>query len=81
MIEIVSSTEFRLTRGQHRMTLRKQTWGSWEMYTDNVAARAYNHGFPGVHTFRTLEEVERRYKSWRGIAALVASFDPLAVTP
>ncbi len=72
MVEMISETKFQLTSGQHKMTLEKKNWGSWEMYTDNAAARAY-HGFASVRSFRTLEEVERHYKSWRCIVALVAS--------
>ncbi len=41
----------------------------WQMHTDNASHRAYR-GL-GIKEFSTLEEVEKNYKSWRGIAALV----------
>jgi hypothetical protein len=44
--------------------------GYWQMMSDNAARRAYRT--LGVKTFRSLAEVERAYKTWRGISALTA---------
>jgi hypothetical protein len=78
MIEMISPTEFHLTKGCHEMTLLKREFG-WEMLTDSPSTRAWNSvtpggmSMPGFHSFKTLQEVEQHYKSWRGIAVIVAS--------
>ena len=61
-------------RGAH-MTLRHNPSlsGEWEMTTINAAAKAWSRGrciMPKY--FRSLDEVEARYKSWRGISNLLA---------
>jgi hypothetical protein len=53
----------------NKMTLIRNDWDQWEMYTDNASHRAYQG--PGVRVFNSLKEVEKHYKSWRGISALV----------
>ena len=77
MIEQVSSTEFRQTKGNHQMTLTLREDGVWEVLTHNPSTRAYNsYGYgrgrsmPSVRYFKTLADVEQAYKSWRGIVAL-----------
>jgi len=80
MIEMISASEFRLKKGAHEMTLLKATDG-WDMLTHNAATRAWGSvhsggaSMPSFRSFRTLAEVEDHYKSWRGIAAIVASPD------
>lgn len=66
----LSDGGFYLAARGSKMTLRfSEAWDCWEMSTDNASHRAYR-GL-GVKHFQTLEEVERNYKSWRGIADLV----------
>lgn len=58
-----------VSRG-HKMTLTydaKFSW--WEMHTDNASTRAYRS--LGVKIFNSLGEVERAYKSWRGVSLLL----------
>lgn len=43
------------------------------MFTVNASVRAYNNGYALPKYFRGLEDVEKRYKSWQGIARLVES--------
>lgn len=43
--------------------------GYWQMMSDNVSRRAW--GGLGIKTFRSLAEVEKSYKTWRGISELV----------
>jgi hypothetical protein len=45
----------------------------WEMYTVNASVRAYNNGYAIPKFFDSLDEVEAKYKSWRGIKALIES--------
>lgn len=55
-----------------KMTLTKEICkhgNFWRMYTENASQRAYKT--LGVKDFDSLAEVEKHYKSWRGIAALV----------
>lgn len=70
-ITMISSTEFNLEKGGHNMTLTQVSDG-WEMATVNAAVRAYNNGYAIPKHFPTLQAVENKYKSWRGIAALAA---------
>jgi hypothetical protein len=80
VIEAISATEYRLKKGCHEMTLFKSDDG-WEMWTRNPSTRSWNSvapggvSMPGIRRFSSLEEVEQHYKSWRGIAVLVASFN------
>lgn len=55
----------------NKMILRhvKSSLGQWSVTTDNASHRAYR-GL-GVRYFNSLREVEKSYKSWRGIAELV----------
>jgi len=68
MIIQVSDNIFELTRGNHKMTLTKDESG-WYMLTDNPSVRAWNS--MGFSRFFSLEEVEKKYKSWRGISILI----------
>ena len=70
-IMMISNTEFNLVKGGHDMTLVKVSDG-WEMSTINAAVHAYNNGYAIPKYFPTLQAVENKYKSWRGIATLVA---------
>ena len=71
-IVMISKTEYRLCARGSDMTLVRDG-ELWEMYVVNAAVRAFRNGHPIPKYFNTLEEVESRYKSWRGIAALVNS--------
>lgn len=51
------------------LTLIKKPWG-WEVQGDNVRTRVAWRG-AGVHTFKTLKEVEGRYKAFRGISEVI----------
>jgi hypothetical protein len=65
--------EYKLTARGNEFTLRfDDIFGQWAMYTVNAAVRAWNRGFAIPKFFDTLEDVERAYKSWKGIVALVA---------
>ena len=59
-----------VARGNH-MTLKKEN-DRWAMYTVNAAVRAWNRGFAIPKYFNNLEEVEAKYKSWRGVSLLLA---------
>ncbi|MGL1407021.1 hypothetical protein ACSTIX_10585 [Vibrio parahaemolyticus] len=72
VIQQLGETTFYLESRGNKMTLSRVTdvWGThWQMHTDNASHRAYR-GL-GIKEFSTLEDVEKNYKSWRGIAALV----------
>ena len=70
VIQMINETTFKLSKGVHDMTLRFER-GEWAMYTVNPMVRAYNRGWATPKYFPTLEAVEAKYKSWRGISALV----------
>ncbi|HII1671960.1 TPA: hypothetical protein ACYZE8_002387 [Salmonella enterica] len=52
----------------NKMTLSRGANG-WEMWVDNASHRAYRGA--GVKVFGSLEAVEAKYKSWRGISTLL----------
>lgn len=55
-----------------QMTLQ-QTSKGWRVITRNAATRVWGLGGESWKDFDTLSDVERHYKSWRGIEALLAS--------
>lgn len=71
MIIQLNATEFQLVKGGHVMTLRKGE-SAWYMSTQNTVTRAWNGRLGSLKRFETLGDVEKHYKSWRGVAALVA---------
>lgn len=71
IIQTAANTYEMTIRGA-RMVLERRAspCGEWHMTTDNAAARAWSRVIM-PKSFATLAEVEARYKSWRGIVALV----------
>lgn len=69
--QIDASTYSVQSRGTH-MTLQ-QTAKGWRVITRNAATRVWGLGGESWKDFDTLSDVERHYKSWRGIEALLAS--------
>lgn len=58
-------------RGAHMtLTYRPSVCGNWEMTTINAAALAWNR-IVMPKNFKTLAEVEAKYKSWRGISKML----------
>ena len=70
MIQQVSATEFKLTKGAHQMTLGRNQDGSWSMTTHNPCTRVWRGRLGSLKRFETLSDVEKHYKSWRGVSAL-----------
>lgn len=69
MISMLANGDFFLVSRGHKMILTfDQVLGRWEMHTDNAASRAWRT--LGIKIFNSLEEVERSYKSWRGVSQL-----------
>lgn len=52
------------------LTLTKKDGGYWEVWAMNAAVRAYRT--PGVKIFWSLADIEKAYKTFRGISALIA---------
>jgi hypothetical protein len=75
--QIVRTAENEWTLAVRGQTMRlvhaRRAWAEWEMYTNNAAARAWNHGRESYHGFDSLAAVEAHYRSWRGFAALYDS--------
>ena len=70
MIQQIDDNQFFVKAYGNEMTLIK-TMDGWEMCTVNATVRAYNNGFAIPKFFRTLKEVEAKYKSWKGISKLI----------
>ena len=73
VIQQLDTNTFYMESRGNKMTLKKKStiFGDiWEMYTDNASRRAWR-GL-GVKEFDTLADVQKHYKSWRGISLLVA---------
>lgn len=45
----------------------------WRMKTSNASSRAWSLGGESWKDFANLADVEAKYKSWRGISALLES--------
>lgn len=58
-------------RGTH-MVLEKTAAG-WRVKTRNAATRVWGIGGESWKDFDSLAQVEARYKSWRGIGALITA--------
>lgn len=71
-IEMVNETTFKLSARGNDYTLIKEG-SEWAMYVVNASVRAWRNGFAIPKYFNTLEAVEKKYKSWKGISALVAA--------
>lgn len=72
MILKVHDGKYQCTARGSEMTLVREG-NQWAMYTVNASVRAYNNGHAMPKYFRSLEDVEKKYKSWQGIAGLVES--------
>lgn len=70
-IQVIDDNTYRLVARGSEMTLTRTADG-WSMSTVNAAVRAWNRGFAIPKRFATLADVEAKYKTWRGIAALLA---------
>jgi len=66
----VGENTFTLTARGSQMTLEPHRKG-WRMKTINASTRVWGMGGESWKEFETLAEVEKHYKSWRGISALV----------
>ncbi|HBO7921885.1 TPA: hypothetical protein L5C37_006199 [Pseudomonas aeruginosa] len=51
----------------------EQTKKGWRVKTRNAATRVWGLGGESWKDFDTLADVERHYKTWRGIAALIGT--------
>jgi hypothetical protein len=73
-IQIKGNTSFYLEARGSKMTLEwDSTFQAWAMYTDNASHRAWRG--VGVRLMNSLEEVETKYKSWRGISVLAKNLE------
>lgn len=67
----VSDQHFQLTARGSDMNLKFED-GWWVMYTVNATVRAYRRGIAMPKFHKTLSEVEGKYRTWAGIAALAS---------
>lgn len=72
MIEQINDYTFKVVSRGSEMTLVKER-DEWVMYTVNAMVKVYNNGFAIPKYFPTLKDVEKKYKSWRGISSLLDS--------
>jgi len=68
-IQQTAPNTYELSARGSRMKLSKHLSG-WRMVTANAQTKAWGFG-ASVKDFESLAEVERHYKSWRGIAMLL----------
>ena len=68
----VNDRHYKLTARGSEMNLKLDDEGYWVMYTVNASVRAWSRGIPMPKSHKSLEEVEQRYKTWAGIAALAS---------
>lgn len=72
MTYIIQTAENTYTANNGRGTelmITKKDGGYWEVMAQNAATRAYRS--LGVKIFWTLADIEKSYKTFRGLAALI----------
>jgi hypothetical protein len=73
MATIIQTGEKTFTTDNGKGTTLTLKWNTrldrWEVFADNAAVRAYRS--LGVKIFATLADVETRYKTFRGVSALI----------
>lgn len=74
-IIMVSENKFTLSSRGNDFTLEKLQNGQWGVTVINASVRAYCNGFAMPKEFDSLVDVEKAYKSWRGISLLVAELE------
>ncbi|NTZ48356.1 hypothetical protein C3Z09_22165 [Lelliottia aquatilis] len=71
VITLQNDGSYYLEARGNKMTLRYHSkWDQWEMFCDNASRQAWSG--PGIKMFNSLKEVEKKYKTWAGICAVVA---------
>ena len=70
-IQMLTEKSYFVSARGSKMTLTRvdEYCGKWQMETDNASRRAY--GGLGVRYFDNLQQVEKAYKSWKGISSLI----------
>tara|TARA_Y100001949_G_C15836390_1_gene264289 strand:+ start:366 stop:632 length:267 start_codon:yes stop_codon:yes gene_type:complete len=71
-IQVVNDNTFKLKARGNEYTLVKEG-DQWAMYVVNASVRAWNNGFAIPKYFDSLEQVEAKYKSWKGISLLLCN--------
>ncbi len=71
-INMLSSTKYYLESRGNKMTLVKEG-DEWAMYVVNASVRAWRRGYAIPRYFASLDEVEKKYKTWRGISQLATN--------
>ena len=70
IIQQLDESSYAVVARGSRMVLEK-TQSGWRMRTSNASTRVWSLCGESWKDFDTLEEVEARYKSWRGITQLM----------
>lgn len=71
-IQVVNDNTFTLKARGNEYTLINEG-NRWAMYVVNASVKAWNNGYAIPKHFETLEQVEAKYKSWKGINQLLSS--------
>lgn len=71
-IQQLDDTRYSVEARGSRMVL-EQTKKGWRVKTRNAATRVWGLGGESWKDFDSLAEVEAKYKSWKGIAALIGT--------
>jgi hypothetical protein len=71
-IQQLGDTSYSIEARGSRMVL-EQTKKGWRVRTRNAATRVWGLGGESSKDFDSLADVEAKYKSWKGIAALVGA--------
>ena len=73
-IEVIGKNKFKLSARGNEFVLEKKG-DQWAVTVMNGMVKAYNRGFAVPKYFNSLQEVEDKYKSWKGITQLVEGLD------
>jgi len=69
-IQQIDDNTYHTVNGASAMTLTREGSKGWQMMTSNPSTRAWNRG-PSIKHFQSLQEIEAKYKSWRGVSILI----------
>lgn len=70
-IQQINETTYTANNGKGtELTLIKSEAGYWTVYASNAATRAWRTA--GLKVFWSLKEAEAKYKTFRGLASLIA---------
>ncbi len=74
-LDVISENKFKLSARGNHFTIERQCNGKWLVIVVNASVRAYSNGIAFPVEYDSLDDVEKRYKSLKGISSIVKDLD------